>query len=553
VAELIEQPRHEPGTNPDCIVQTVTRGGRERVVINDPRIVFVPKSVIAELAAKSGATHDYKTGQVTFSHMHADGMDELAERIGKFPWYEVNRDRAQYCKDDLYQANFPYVTKARFSNFDTGNNNIRQYMAPSAERYAEGEALALQATRIKEADLNDILAAVASDKLKADKITELTGLTLEDLQNSPEKLEPYQASTLFNQYETAPPQAIAELRDMIKSGQITANNAGRPIDDASLKGLTAADAYDMRKTHKQFCTKIERDQITALMNMDVLKRREVGDLESLTKRQAYNLKNKALPYLTDSEKEQFEQLTNNRVEAMGRGPAYRDDPTTIDDHRNNSKLIIADFVKANCDDKKQVELGRDPVAAKVLASTPFHAVIAPNDAAHEYAVIDFREQGAKKSGAITDAIKERDWDSTPKQRGTIPSYSKTELDGHYVLVVPNRKEGTLAIDKSIVDSRDGAKCELEAIEQARTLGHSGDLKSGEAVGKGIVVAQRGMYHGFSSKDGVAVVLSETLDNPNAGFLEEVSLKGDDGVDASSNGQAKSAKRERAGAGAGRSH
>ena len=518
--ELNEQPRHEPGSQPEAITREVKRGGRERWVIDDPRIVFIPRAQIRELCEANNASFDAQTGQVTFSHLHAPGMDDLADRIGKFKWYEIDRNRAQYAKNELYEAQFPYVTKSRFTNYEA-RNSIRQYMAPTEQRYLEGMEIAHNATRLSNEDHEELLAQIGAGKLSPSKIEDLTGLSVNDIQNNPETVEPYHLTALRAQYEPVGIRTLADIREMIKNGKLTANNAGVPIDDDSLKQLTSAQAYELIKTHKPYCTKAQRDQIQALMNMQVLRKREVGDLETLTYRDADRLRNKVVGFLSPDERAQFEKTTNNRIEQM-RGK-YIDDPITVDDHHTNSKYIIAEFVKDQLADRQEVEMPRESMSARVLAATPFHLVIAPNDDKGKYITIDRRETGAKASQTLSDAIAEKAWDSTPRKRGEVAPYTSTDIDGHFVTIV--RTKDGFKLDKSLTDSRDGARCEIDAIQQAYAINKSAELKEAAPGLSGLVVAQRGLYHGIMAPDGrTTVVISESLDNPNAGFMEEVALK-----------------------------
>lgn len=505
-------PVHEAGSLPVASVRDVKRGKDvTHKVIDDPRILFH-----RSFGESNGGKWDNENRELVFDARNVEGLQETMKRIQSQPYFEVKRGLARYAFQELKEAGFQFCMRPLFPK-NPNSSKAMVVMAPTRDKWIEGEEIVFNASRAKDEQLEQIREAIATNKLDDLMIQERLEMSLDEMLFAidGQQFTIPQANKILAAVSQADEKTLKVIRDLNKKGKYTAaNSKGFDLSDEGLESLTQEQAYELVNIGRKALEPKQRNEIKAFIEAGALERRG-NDPDTMTQADYFAAKRRAGVYMTDEMKEEFENAMrgySNQPSEIG-GHGRKDTtgrfthPVTDDEKRHNSVLDIKDATPQGFTQTEARKSGVD--AYEIQHATPHH-ILGVNPEKKTYVVLERGgTAGNYYRAELSEAIA-----SGNELKGTVLT-----IDG-----APGKRFVGLSDQESIP----AAICEADAKQTLQ--GMREDFKPGAVpsdVTEGIVVASREGYasvlvKGETGKLTITVPV-DLLDNPEPAFMQDAKI------------------------------
>jgi hypothetical protein len=524
--ELRDWPSFEPGSTPEALYREERRGNRSFLIINDPRAAFA-----AGIAEQFNGNYARDTRELIIENTPANAkyIEAALENIGQIPYYEIDRESVPYAREKLYEERIGTIMyRPRYPDNARSRSSVSICIAPSEESWKRGEAIAHEACAayVKE-NVDEIKTGIANGRIADATVREVDeGLTIAGILDGSASVTPHTVARILNEIRPASSKSVDSIKELIKDGRLNSENAKRPIDEASLRKLTQAEAYRLQSYGNSLATARQRATVVALTEMDILSARNVGDPNLLKVKDASRLIAEGLRYVTSDQQDQFERLQSTSLGTRSSAGGVSKDkngyfinPKTREERRHNSGRAMSEYIEGKLPKAQQLDVRRSE-ALQLAAATPYHLLATTADQS-QYVLIERGGRFAFRQGLDNTVSNLGDWDATPPRAGEGRSPEVVSMDN--TILTLERSGDRVFVDVSGQATLDAAECELKArtnlgARMAKTeVLSTPDLSQFKGQVYGVFSDYRALYN--EQEQQLAVVPKAELDRPDAGFMQ----------------------------------
>ncbi|HVA28978.1 MAG TPA: hypothetical protein VNF68_12415, partial [Candidatus Baltobacteraceae bacterium] len=188
-------------------------------------------------------------------------LAEIRTRVKDWPVFILDPERAKYAPDLLHGV--PHVDRHRFGS--TGPM-VRLYIAQNPTAFAQLSKAINERFQATPNEIDYVKAKIARGELNDQRCNELFSIDLDELEArvASGDISKAMLDKIDSLGQKAPDAVLGDIRQLFEKGQLTKLNCGvDPKDDATIEGLNAHDAYQLRRLGNLMATTAERARLLA--------------------------------------------------------------------------------------------------------------------------------------------------------------------------------------------------------------------------------------------------------------------------------------------------